>query len=218
MKRQYTIHIISHTHWDREWFLNSPFVNEWLVEFFSSLFAMLEKELEYRFVLDGQTLMIEDYLNEVKRRGQDRDACLSRLRRYVREGRLLVGPYYLQPDWQLVSGESLIRNLQIGRRIACRLGGCLQVGWLLDNFGQISQAVQIHSAFGMKGLFLWRGVEMNPEEVRSEFLWESPDGSILPAVYLLDSYRNAMRLSEHPDLFAERVRSEVEKLKPFSGR
>jgi mannosylglycerate hydrolase len=218
VKRQYTIHIISHTHWDREWFLNSPFVNEWLVEFFSSLFAMLEKELEYRFVLDGQTLMIEDYLNEVKRRGQDRDACLSRLRRYVREGRLLVGPYYLQPDWQLVSGESLIRNLQIGRRIACRLGGCLQVGWLLDNFGQISQAVQIHSAFGMKGLFLWRGVEMNPEEVRSEFLWESPDGSILPAVYLLDSYRNAMRLSEHPDLFAERVRSEVEKLKPFSGR
>jgi mannosylglycerate hydrolase len=217
VKRQYTVHIISHTHWDREWFLNSPFVNEWLVEFFSSLFAMLEKEPEYRFVLDGQTLMMEDYLNEVKRRGQDREACLRRLRDYIREGRLLAGPYYLQPDWQLVSGESLIRNLQIGRRTARRLGGCLQVGWLLDNFGQISQAVQIHSAFGMEGLFLWRGVEMDPEKVRSEFLWESPDGSVLPAVYLLDSYRNAMRLCEHPDLFAERISSEVEKLKPFAS-
>ena len=216
MKRQHTVHIISHTHWDREWFLNSPFVNEWLVDFFSSLFAMLEKEPEYRFVLDGQTLMIEDYLNEVQKRGRDRKACLRQLSRYIRAGRLLAGPYYLQPDWQLVSGESLIRNLQIGMRTARRLGGCLQVGWLLDNFGQISQAVQIHSAFGMKGVFLWRGVEMNPEEVRSEFLWESPDGSRLPAVYLLDSYRNAMRLSDYPNLFAERIRSEIDKLKPFA--
>jgi mannosylglycerate hydrolase len=216
MSKQRTVHIISHTHWDREWFLNSPFVNEWLVEFFASLFAMLEKEPEYRFVLDGQTLMIEDYLDEEQKRGGDRQACLSRLRHYAREGRLLAGPYYLQPDWQLVSGESLIRNLQIGIRGARRLGGCLQVGWLLDNFGQISQAVQLHNAFGLKGVFLWRGVEMSPQEVRSEFLWESPDGSRLPAVYLLDSYRNAMRLSEYPELFEQRIRSEVDKLKPFA--
>ena len=216
MHGQHTVHIISHTHWDREWFLNSPLVNEWLVEFFSSLFTLLDREPGYRFVLDGQTLMMEDYLDEAERRGQDRGACLRRLEGYIRAGRLVAGPYYLQPDWQLVSGESLIRNFQIGMRGARRLGGRPRVGWLLDNFGQISQAVQIHSAFGMQGLFLWRGVEMNPGEVRSEFLWESPDGSRLPAVYLLDSYRNAMRLSEHPELFAERVSREVEKLEPFA--
>jgi mannosylglycerate hydrolase len=216
MEKSMTAHIISHTHWDREWFLSSPFTREWLVGFFDSLFSLLEREAGYRFILDGQTLMIEDYFEALKSQGKNPLEYREKLKKYALERRLTAGPYYLQPDWQLVSEESLVRNLIVGRKMAQSLGACMEVGWLVDNFGQISQAVQIHKGFGFKGLFVWRGVEMDPGKVSLEFIWKSPDGSSLTAVYLLDSYRNAMRLGEYPEIFEQRVIHEVQKLKPFA--
>lgn len=209
-------HIISHTHWDREWYLNSPYTNEWLVPFFDALFDVLEGRPGYRFVLDGQTSMVEDCCEQLQRQGRDVAAFKAKLRHYVTERRLVMGPYYLQPDWQLVSDEALVRNLLIGHRDALAFGGAMPVGWLLDNFGQISQAPQIHAGFGLHGLFVWRGVEMDPRAIESEFAWESPDGTAVTAVYLLSSYRNAMRLAEYGEIMAGRVRSEVEKLLPFA--
>jgi len=210
-------HIISHTHWDREWFLNSKYTIEWLIPFFDSLFRLLKKESNYRFVLDGQTLIIEDYFDQLKRQGKDSGEYKRKLKQYVQEGRLLVGPYYLQPDWQLLSGESLVRNLLIGHKIGEKLGGVMKVGWLLDNFGQISQTVQIHKKFNIKGLFLWRGVEMDSSRINSEFLWESPDGTRLTSIYLLSSYRNAMRLGEYKEIMRERIENEVRKIYPFAA-
>ena len=188
-----TIHIISHNHWDREWIFTSKYTNRWLVPFFNNLFEMLKKYPDYRFILDGQTLMIEDYLGQLSE--GEAASKEAEIRGYVKEGRLLVGPCYMQPDWTLVSGEALIRNLLIGHRMAKRFGGVMKVGWLLDNFGQIAQAPQIHRGFGIRGVFLWRGVGMDPDELRSEFWWEAPDGSRVLAIYLLNTYRNAMALS-----------------------
>jgi len=216
MSEVINVHVISHTHWDREWFLNSKYTNEWLVPFFDSLFKTLGKESNYRFVLDGQTLIVEDYLDELKRQGKDNRRYEKRLKQYIKKGRILVGPYYLQPDWQLVSRESLIRNLLIGHKIAEKLGGVMKTGWLLDNFGQISQTVQIHKKFNLRGLFLWRGVEMDPMDINSEFLWESPDGTKLTSIYLLSSYRNAMRLGDYKEIMRERIENEVRKIYPFA--
>ncbi len=212
----FTAHIISHTHWDREWYLNSQYTNEWLVPFFDSLFEMLDREPRYRFVLDGQTAMIEDCEEQLARQGRASAAFRARLREYVRARRVLIGPYYLQPDWQLVSDEALVRNLLIGRQTANELGGAMQVGWLLDNFGQISQAPQIHAQFGLRALFVWRGIALEPREIRSEFEWESPDGSAVTAIYLLASYRNAMRLAEFAPVLRARVENEIRKLAPFA--
>lgn len=210
------VHIISHTHWDREWYLNSKYTNEWLVPFFDSLFSMMESESQYRFTLDGQTLMIEDYFEQLEIQGKDIEIFRNKLKKYVLENRLIVGPYYLQPDWQLISDEAIVRNLAIGHNMANEYGRAMNVGWLLDNFGQISQAPQIHSEFGMKGLFLWRGVEMSPEEINSEFLWESPDGTKMVSVYFLSSYRNAMRLAEYNDIMGDRIKCEYKKIAPFA--
>ena len=102
--KQKNVHIISHTHWDREWYIGATYVNEWLPVFFESLFSMLEKEPEYRFVLDGQMCMIEECAEEIRRVGGDTESFERRLRKYAEQGRLVLGPYYLQPDWQLVSG------------------------------------------------------------------------------------------------------------------
>lgn len=209
-------HIISHTHWDREWYINSPFVNEWLPVFFDSLFAMMEKEPEYKFVLDGQTSMLDDCYEELKKQGRSIEEFKEKVSTYARQGRLVLGPYYLQPDWQLVSEEALVRNMSYGAQMARELGGGTSTGWLLDNFGQIAQAPQIHKLFGMKGLVVWRGVAFEPDAMRSEFLWKSPDGTSLTTSYLLSSYRNAMRLADYEEIVSSRIQNETEKIAPFS--
>ncbi len=178
---------------------------------------MFEKEPGYRFVLDGQTLIIEDLVETLEEHGIETKRYINKIKKYVKEKRLFVGPYYLQPDWQLISGETIVRNLLIGIKLASDFGGAMKAGWLLDNFGQISQAAQIHRGFDISGIFVWRGVSMDPKNVSLEFNWESPDGSYLTAVYLLDSYRNAMRLSEYPEMIRERILNEIEKLKPFAS-
>lgn len=211
-----TIHIISHTHWDREWYLNSAYTNAWLVDFFDGLFAMLEKEPKYQFVLDGQTMLLEDYYVELRKLDRSVSKEKRKLIQYVTGGRIFMGPLYNQPDWQLVSEESLVKNLQLGHKIATEYGAKMNIGWLLDNFGQISQTPQILKKAGIEGIYVWRGVEMDPNHVTSEFLWESPDGTKLPAVYLLDSYRNGMRLAEYDDIFDARMKDTFKRLSPFA--
>lgn len=214
--KDYKVNIISHTHWDREWYLNSPYTNEWLIPFFRGLFRMLEKEPDYKFVLDGQLSMIDDYFEELDKNGFSVTEAKRKIKGYVERKSLYIGPYYLQPDWQIVSEESLVRNILIGKNMAKELGGSMNSGWMLDNFGQISQTAQIHAQSELNGLFVWRGVEMDPSRVESEFLWESPDGTRLLSIYLLNSYRNIMRLAEYKEIMQERMSTEVAKLKPFA--
>lgn len=209
-----TVHLISHNHWDREWIFTARHTNRWLIRFFDNLLDTLAAQPAYRFVLDGQTLIVEDYLAQLtEEEAAKREKELSR---YVKEGRLMVGPAYLQPDWTLVSGEALVRNLMIGHSMAEKLGGVMKAGWMLDNFGQIAQAPQIYRGFGIDGVFVWRGVAMDDDELKSEFLWESPDGSSILAVYLINSYRNAMVLSLTKEIAVERILSEARALRPFA--
>ncbi|MDR2080083.1 MAG: hypothetical protein LBP74_10215 [Treponema sp.] len=164
----------------------------------------MEEDPEYCFICDGQMAMIEDCIAEQYRLGQDPHGFKKKLADFAKRGQLILGPYYVQPDWQLVSGEALIRNLLIGRRLANDLGGTMGSGWLLDNFGHISQSVQIHAGFGLEGIFVWRGIEMGDKPL-SEFWWESPDGSRLPCVFLISGYRNGMNLDSKPDLVKKRI-------------
>ncbi len=209
-----TVHVLPHTHWDREWFVPSSFTREWLVPFFSALFERFREDEEYRFTLDGQSILLEDYLAQLTSRAR-RDA-LVQISQLVRDGRLTIGPYYQQPDWQLVSGESLVRNLLLGVDDTAALGASEWVGWLMDNFGQISQCVQLHHQFGIRSVFAWRGFDLLPDRVRSELVWAAPDGSRLPVIYLVDSYRNGMRLFSHPELLHRRIAHAVRRVAPFS--
>lgn len=212
--RGLTIHLISHNHWDREWIFTAKYTNRGLPPFFDNLFKMLAVQPDYRFVLDGQTRLIEDYLSQLSEdEASEREKLL---RQYAQAGRLLLGPAYLQPDWSLVSGEALVRNLMIGCRKAAQFGPVMKVGWMLDNFGQIAQAPQIYQGFGIDSVFVWRGVVMEPDALKSEFCWRAPDGSEVLAIFLVNSYRNGMALSLTRPIALERILSEAGALRPFA--
>jgi alpha-mannosidase len=107
-----TLLVVPHTHWDREWYLTFQQFRMKLVATVDAVLDIMERDPGYaRFLLDGQTIILDDYL-------EVRPENAARLQWLAREGRILVGPWYIQPDEFLVSGESLVRNLLRGRRMA----------------------------------------------------------------------------------------------------
>jgi mannosylglycerate hydrolase len=178
-------HVISHTHWDREWHQTYQQYRVKLVRFMDELIELLDNSPMYTsFMLDGQTIVLEDYL-EIKPYKKE---AITKL---VQEGRLLIGPWYIQPDEFIPSGESLIRNLLIGQQIAKDFGPAMQVGYLPDSFGQAAQIPQVLNGFGIKNALFWRGIT-NEETDKTEFWWEGPDGSKVLTTHLPLGYGNGV--------------------------
>ncbi|MGL5347596.1 MAG: glycoside hydrolase family 38 C-terminal domain-containing protein [Peptostreptococcaceae bacterium] len=170
------LHYIPHTHWDREWYRSSDAFRIRLTYSFDMLLDILDKNPDYKyFTFDGQTAALEDYLS-IRQENKDK------ISKYVSEKRLFIGPWYIQPDLFLVSGESILRNLVIGSNIASDLGHCMEIGWVPDAFGQIQSTPQIFKELGMKALFAWRGFNYRRTK-DSVFLWEAPNGDKLLTVH-----------------------------------
>ncbi len=177
---RWRIIIVPHTHWDREWY--SPFqtFRTRLVGLLDLLLDILERDPSYRhFMLDGQTIVLDDYL-EIR---PDRRATIERL---AREGRLTVGPWYVLPDEFLPSGEALVRNLLRGVRSADAFGGAMSVGYLPDPFGQIEHLPALLRGFGIGRCVFWRGTDDSLST--TEFIWEAPDGSEVLVEHLAGGY------------------------------
>ena len=179
------IHIISHTHWDREWYLTREQYRLRLVGLIDRVLDRLETDARFtHFHLDGQTIVIEDYL-------EARPDQETRLRRHIASGRLLAGPWYVMPDMHHVSGESLVRNLALGHKIAESFGGVMRAGYMPDPFGHVAQMPQILRGFGLDSAILWRGFGGE----RAEYIWRAPDGSEVLLLHLPpEGYCNALWL------------------------
>lgn len=186
------LYVVPHTHWDREWYRPFEAYRYRLVE---TLDGLLAADLPY-FLLDGQTVVLDDYLAI---RPEQRAEIVSR----VKENRLGVGPWYVLVDEFLVSGESLVRNLIEGRRGMAAFGASGGVGYLPDMFGHIAQMPQLLRGFGLDRAIVWRGA--NPGA--SRFVWASPDGSEVLTAWLPMGYYQTMFLVE---LSAEERLKQVE--------
>ncbi len=202
-----TIHVVSHTHWDREWYRTFQQFRLKLVHLVDGLLDLLDSDPDFEhFMLDGQTIVLDDYL---LMRPEKRDT----LREHVRSGRLLIGPWYILPDMFLVSPEAHIRNLLQGERTSRQFGPKMRIGYMPDSFGHIGQMPQILSGFGLDVACLWRGLDEEP----AEFWWQAPDGSRVLMAYLRDSYSNGAGLPTH-DLqrFASQLDAACESLIPHT--
>ena len=199
MTEQLNIILVPHTHWDREWYQTFQQFRIRLVHAVDRLLDILDRDPKFtHFMLDGQTIVLDDYL-EVRPEQEER------LKKYIRSGRIQIGPWYVQPDEFLVSGESLIRNLQLGLRQAADFGALMRVGYVPDCFGHIAQLPQILRGFGIENAVFWRGV--GAEAHKSEFFWAAPDGTQVLVIFLAGAmgYSNAANLPLDPEEFVARV-------------
>lgn len=130
------------------------------------------------FTLDGQTIPLKDYLEIAPEKE-------PLVRRMIKEGRLVIGPWYVMPDEFLLSGESLIHNLLMGRKLCKEFETLpMPVGYICDIFGHAAQTPQIFAGFGLKGAVLGRGT--NQQALPAFFRWQSPDGTQCPTFRLDD--------------------------------
>lgn len=214
--------LVSHTHWDRAWYLPFQEYRVRLVRLVDRLIDLLKSRPDFPvFMLDGQLSVIDDYLEARPRRRGD-------LERLCREGRISVGPWYSLADEFLASPEALIRNLQMGHRAAEPFGGALKAGYVPDGFGHIAQLPQILRGFGIDSAFFWRGVGTEGDRLGTEFEWAAPDGSSVTAILMPFGYHNASNLGYplpwgdtsqmtfNMDLAVRQIRHAIERLRPLS--
>jgi alpha-mannosidase len=202
--------LVPHTHWDREWYLPFEAFREHLVRVVDGLLDLLEEGYPH-FHLDGQTALVDDYLGVRPERAND-------IERHARAGRISVGPWLALVDEFLVSGESLVRSLELGLERARQLGGGDRVGYLPDQFGHVGQMPQILSAAGIDVAVVWRGVPSSVD--RSSFWWEAPDGSRVLAEYLPFGYSLGSELAakKKPKALAAELEKLAGLLSPFASR
>ncbi len=176
--KQRPVAVVVQTHWDREWYFTHQTFVARLLSVMAKVVAQLESGQLKQFLFDGQTAAYEDLMANAE------PLLASRVQTLVRDKRIVLGPWYVMADEFLVTGESLLRNLEIGIADAEAAGNCQYVGYLPDTFGHIGQMPQLLANFNITSAVMWRGVD----SAFAEFDWQSPDGTKLGAVFLTQGY------------------------------
>jgi alpha-mannosidase len=194
--------VVPHTHWDREWYLPFEQFRLLLGSTVDGILEVLEGDPAFTsFTLDGQAIVLEDYVDV-------RPEHEPRLRALLAAGRLEAGPWYVLPDEILVGGEALVRNLLLGRRVCRRFGvEPSATGYEPDSFGHPAQLPRILSGFGLRTFLFSRGLGDELDEVGVSFRWRAGDDEVV-ACQMLPHYDNFARLTWYDDA-AERVEAVV---------
>lgn len=164
------IYYFSGTHWDREWYQTFQGFRYRLVKMMDGLLKGMETIPDFKvFHLDGQTIVLEDY-------AEIEPESAEKLKKYIAEDRIKIGPWYVMPDEFNLSGESLIRNLMLGHELSKKwdASDAWKFGYVCDIFGHIAQMPQIFNGFDIKYSLQCRGYYSDSEPY---FVWQSPDGS-----------------------------------------
>ncbi|AZU64314.1 alpha-mannosidase [Neobacillus mesonae] len=191
-----TAHIISHSHWDREWYLPFEKHRYYFIKLMNNLIDQFKKEGNNfkSFHLDGQTVLLEDYFAV---HPENREV----VKQLIEEKKLYIGPWYVLQDAFLTSSEANIRNLQIGLNDTKAYGHAAKIGYFPDTFGIYGQAPQILKQAGIDTAAFGRGVKPtgfnntvsdtpNFESPYSEMVWQSPDGSSVLGILFANWYSN----------------------------
>lgn len=172
-----TAHLVAHTHWDREWY-------HAFVRFRQRLVALVDELLDdppapnESFLLDGQAILIEDYLAVRPEREEE-------LADLLWSGRLEAGPWYVLADELIPGGEALARNLLLGRRVLRRFhADAPPVLYCPDSFGHPATLPALATGFGLPLIVLWRGFGGPSWPETDTFAWHAPDGERVVAFHL----------------------------------
>ncbi|MCF7855697.1 MAG: hypothetical protein K9N51_12930 [Candidatus Pacebacteria bacterium] len=204
------VFMYSHTHWDREWYLSQTQFQYRLIRTLDEIVEVLLADNSFEtFVLDGQTSIVEDYLDL----RPERRELLTQL---ISDGKIVIGPWFTMPDMFLPDGEALVRNLLRGYRDCRAFGGRFpNTGYVPDSFGHIEQVPQILRGVGIDNYVFSRGRPASIAQDRGwkrEFIWQAPDGSKLFALPICTSYTEGKYLPgpDNPETLRERVQKVID--------
>lgn len=184
-----TFYIVPHSHLDREWYRTFQENRVKLIRFMDDLLDTMEEDPTYTFYsLDAQTSFIDDYF-EIKPYNK------KRFRKLVQEGRLPIGPWYVQPDEHLPTAEGIIRNMLISKQISDTYADYNRVGYVPDSFGQSAAFPTLLKGFGVDTAVFYRGFAEEDSKF-NDFIWEGMDGTQILSNWLPIGYGNAMFLNE----------------------
>ncbi|MGL5901506.1 MAG: hypothetical protein ACRCZO_02380 [Cetobacterium sp.] len=203
------IKILMHTHWDREWYFTKSETQVLLRNHMFEVIDFLEKNSDVIYILDGQSVMLDDFLEFAPK-------WKNRVKALVQRKALRVGPWYTQTDLMLVHGESIIRNLYYGMKKAMEYGDVMKVGYAPDTFGHSAQIPQIYKQFGIESTFFWRGFSELKAE-KSDFLWKGIDGSIIFGINLATGYQGAKYLENDKKELEPRMNKIMKVLDQYSA-
>lgn len=218
--KKITAHIISHSHWDREWYLGYEHQHMMLIDLIDDVLEKIETDKDFKsFHLDGQTLLLEDYL-------QLRPYNYDKLVNAVKSGKLKVGPWYILQDAFLTSSEANVRNMQIGQKIAKQFGGVTKVGYFPDTFGIYSQAAQILKLSNVDNMFFGRGVKPTgfANEVSDDFtsnyaemFIKAPNDDSVLGILFANWYCNGMEIPTDTKLAKEYWENQLPRAQKYAS-
>ena len=189
MKRK--IHVVPHSHWDREWYFTTSRSKVYLMKDLGDVLDTLESDPEFKyFMVDAQGSLLDDY---IKWRPQDKE----RITKLVKMGKLVIGPWYTQTDQLVISGESIVRNMYYGMKRCESFGKYMNVGYVPDSFGQSGNMPQIYREFGIEDTLFWRGVSDDMVE-HTDFNWKGDDGSVVFTTQIPFGYYIGGKIPEDP--------------------
>ncbi|WKF85882.1 glycoside hydrolase family 38 C-terminal domain-containing protein [Lacticaseibacillus pantheris] len=194
------VSLVNHTHWDREWYFSDQDSLVLSDVLFKRALAQLLEHPEASFVLDGQSSVIEDFLDA----SPDQRKLVTQL---SKRGQLKIGPWYTQPDALHIQGESLLRNGMIGTLISRKYGPRMEIGYLPDTFGFNAQVPVILIQLGLNRFLFWRGID--PKKTGGfYFNWSSLGGvSRVRAANMPQGYGTGMMMAPTKEYVQNRVDS-----------
>lgn len=182
-----TIHGIHHTHWDLEWYFTDTESMILLIYSLDEVINALESgKIDY-YTLDGQLSILDKYFEIMPNKKRI-------VKKLVKENKLIIGPWYTQVDEFLTSGESYVRNLELGMEQAEELGNVMKVGYMPDSFGQSKDLPKILNGFDLDTFIFWRGFYKSG--AKRDFYWQSEDGSTVLASNIKNGYFEGRDLFE----------------------
>lgn len=200
--------VLMHTHWDREWYFTKDETKTILRNHMQEVIEFLENNKDVIYILDGQSVMIDDFL-------EFSPNWENRLEKLIKNNQLRVGPWYTQTDLLIVHGESIIRNLYYGIRTASKYGNVMKVGYAPDTFGHSSQMPQIYNQFNIDSTFFWRGFS-ELKANKADFIWKGVDGTEIFGINLSTGYQGAKYLENEYDALKKRIEKIMNVLDKYS--
>ncbi len=190
--------VVTHSHWDREWYKTAE-------AFRLHLVALVDDLLEGRdtgpFLLDGQTIVLRDYLEW---RPERREYLVLALR----DGTIEAGPWFVLGDNLIASGETIVRNLLLGRQELLGLGVADVAPTVLycpDSFGHPAAMPLVADGFGLPMAVVWRGLGGRGWPEHDAMRWQHESGAEVLVYHLPPAgYGEAANIPTDPAAAASR--------------